>query len=207
MVIVCICGASGSGKTSLAKNIESKLGVNKIKAQVLALDSYYITRPDLPFEERTLINYDAPTAFDFELLKKDIALLNQNKPITTKAYDYAMHLRHDRDDLIMPPQVLILEGIHSFADNEILNMCDLRIYVDTDLDECLLRRMCRDTKTRDRSVQAIADQYIATVRPMFNQYIRFYRNEADICVIGGGLNDRAVRIVTGCIKSLLDEGK
>lgn len=204
MVLVTICGASGSGKTALADNISAELQKLGVTSRVLALDSYYICRPDLPFSERTLLNYDAPTSFDFDLLKTDLENLRLGKPINMKAYDYGQHLRHDSDALIYPPQVLLLEGIHAFADSEILAQSDLRLYVDTDPDVCIMRRVCRDIQKRDRTVQAIAEQYFNTVKPMFERYIRLYRNDADMCVVGGGHNARAVKVATLYIMSLLN---
>ena len=195
MLLITICGASASGKTALAYNIAGRMKEHNISSLVLGLDSYYICHPELPFEERTLLNYDAPQAFDFPLLKEDINLLMHGKPITTKVYDFGLHLRHDKDTPIYPPEILLLEGIHTFADREILDMSDLRIYVDTDPDVCIVRRMCRDTKSRDRDVDAIAKQYLDTVKPMFDKYIRLYKSEADLCAIGGGFNTRALDVI------------
>lgn len=203
MIIVSICGASGSGKTCLARNLSTNLMQAGFSARVLTVDSYYICHPEMTFSQRTKLNYDAPEAFDFDTLKSDINLLKSGKPITTKLYDYAVHLRNDTNDLIYPPDVLLIEGIHSFANTEILAMSDIRLFVDTDPDVCIVRRMCRDTQKRDRSVQAIAEQYLDTVKPMYDKYIRFYRNNADLCVVGGGKNARAINIVSHYIMSLI----
>ena len=204
MILIAICGASASGKTSLAQNIVNSLNKSGKKSMILSIDSYYICHPELPFSERTLLNYDAPESFDFTLLKSDIARLSGGKPITTKCYDFGLHLRHDTDELIYPPDVLVLEGIHTFADKELLSKCDLKLYVDTDSDVCIVRRMCRDTKKRDRTVDAIAAQYLDTVKPMFDQYIRLYKNDADLCVVGGGHNEKAVSCICTYILSLFN---
>ena len=203
MLTVIICGASGSGKTSLANNIAKEMEASSVTAQVIMLDSYYKCHPELSFDERTKLNYDAPYSFDFDLLKSDIELLRKGIGITTKKYDYASHLRRDTNDIIAPPQVLILEGIHSFADEEILNSCDLRVYVDTDTDVCVLRRIRRDMKKRDRTVDSIIEQYLDTVKPMLDKHIKQYKADADICVVGGGQNKRAIKVITQYINSLI----
>lgn len=203
MLLITVCGASASGKTALSANISKYLNSVGIKAHVLELDSYYICHPELPFSERTLINYDAPTSFDFPLLKSDLKALMGGSHITTKKYDYDQHLRHDTDDPIYPPQVLILEGIHTFADPDILAHSDLRVYVDTDPDECIVRRMCRDKISRGRDVDDIARQYLDSVKPMYDRYIRLYKKDADICAVGGGKNARAVDLIVCYIKEKL----
>lgn len=203
MIIVTICGASGSGKTLLSNNICNELRKRGISCNIISLDAYYIHNADLSFDERTLINYDSPDAFDFSLLKTDIDLLVNNNSITKKRYDYSRHIRIDSSEQIKPTSVLIIEGIHSFADKTLLDKSDLRIFVDTDPDVCIVRRMCRDIKSRNRTVDKIADQYLSTVKPMFDKYIRLYRNDADICVVGGGNNIKAVNIAAVYISSII----
>ena len=200
MLFIGICGASGSGKSTLAQELVRDIGASSV---VVNQDAYYLDHPDLTFEERTLLNYDEPEIFDHDLFLEDIKLLLDGKPITRKAYDYALHRRADTDELIDPPEVLIIEGIHVFYDERLCELMFLKLYMSVEPDICLLRRISRDIKDRGRQIDNIAAQYLATVKPMYDRYIRNYIHEADVVVMRGGKNARIVSILAGYLQSQL----
>ena len=168
MILIGICGASGSGKSTLADALANRLGD---RCLVIQQDCYYRDHPDLSFTERAKLNYDEPGIFDHDLLLHDMNTLISGQPITRKAYDYTQHRRADTDELIYPHDVVILEGIHCFFDPRLMKLMFLKLYMKVDADICLLRRIERDILERGRSIDSISDQYRATVRPMFSQYI------------------------------------
>ena len=194
MIIVGICGASGSGKSTLAKRIKDSLACS---CTIIGQDCYYRNFPDLPFSERIKLNYDEPDIFDFDELLNDIALLESGKPITTKGYDYVKYQRADTPDvLIPPPEVLVLEGIHMFYDKRLCDKMALKVYLHVDVDICLLRRIKRDIKARGRSIDNIAEQYLETVKPVYEKYIVNYINDADFAVMRGGKNKMAIDAIS-----------
>lgn len=200
MLFIGICGASGSGKSTLADSLSAALGD---RCMVLQQDCYYKDQSHLPFEERCLLNYDEPSIFDHDMLLADVKALMAGQSITRKGYDYANHRRADTEDMIAPPDVLILEGIHCFHDERLLELMYLKLYMNVDADICLLRRIERDITERGRSIDSISDQYRRTVRPMFEQYIRNYINLADVIVARGGKNARIVEILAGYVSDEL----
>ena len=200
MLFIGICGASGSGKSTLANDLKKRLGD---RCCVIQQDAYYRDHPHLTFEERALLNYDEPGIFDHDLLLADIRTLMDGKPVTRKQYDYAEHRRRDTEELIQPHEVMILEGIHSFHDERLLELMFLKLYVSVEPDICLLRRIQRDITERGRDIDGIAAQYLNTVKPMYDKYIRNYVNEADVIVAKGGKNARIVDILAGYVKDEL----
>ena len=194
MIIVGICGASGSGKSTLAKRIKDSLACS---CTIIGQDCYYRNFPDLPFSERIKLNYDEPGIFDFDELLADIDLLESGKPITAKGYDYVNYERADAPDvLIPPPEVLVLEGIHMFYDKRLCERMSLKVYLHVDVDICLLRRIKRDIKARGRSIDNIAEQYVDTVKPVYEKYIANYINDADFAVMRGGKNKMAIDAIS-----------
>ena len=202
MIFIGICGASGSGKSTLADSLAAALGD---RCLVLQQDCYYRDHSHLPFEERSHLNYDEPSIFDHDTLLADVQALMNGQPITRKGYDYAHHRRADSQELIFPPDVLILEGIHCFHDPRLLELMYLKLYMNVDADICLLRRIERDILERDRSIDSISEQYRSTVRPMFEKYIRNYINLADVIVARGGKNARIVEILAGYVSDELNK--
>ena len=169
MIFIGICGASGSGKSTLAREITRDIGASVV---VLQQDSYYTNHPDMTFEERPKLNYDEPEIFDHAALYEDVSSLLSGQNIKRKAYDFSLHARCDTDEVIEPADVLILEGIHAFYDRRLLDKMFLKLYVSVDPDICLLRRIKRDIKDRGRDIDSIARQYLDTVKPMYEKYIR-----------------------------------
>lgn len=194
LIIVGICGASGSGKSTLAKRIADSLACT---CTIIGQDCYYRNFPDLPFEKRIKLNYDEPEIFDFDEMFHDVEKLLHGEAITTKGYDYTNYLRADSPDvLIQPPEVLILEGIHMFYDKRICDLMSLKVYLHVDVDVCLLRRIKRDIKVRGRNIDNIAEQYMETVKPVYEKYIEGYINDADFAVMRGGKNKMAIDAIS-----------
>lgn len=200
MLFIGICGASGSGKSTLAQALCEKLGD---RCYVIQQDAYYFDHPNLTFEERTLLNYDEPEIFDHDLLLADVKKLIAGEPITRKAYDYADHRRADKDELIYPHEVMILEGIHCFHDERLCELMYLKLYMKVEPDICLLRRIQRDIKERGREIDGISMQYLTTVKPMYDKYIRNYVEHADVIVAHGGKNARIVDILAGYVQDAM----
>ena len=204
MLFIGVCGASGSGKSTLAEALKNKLGD---RCYVIQQDAYYTDHPDMTFEERAVLNYDEPEIFDHDLLLADIEALMAGKCITRKRYDYAEHRRCDSDELIAPHEVVILEGIHCFHDQRLCDKMYLKLYMKVEPDICLLRRIQRDINERGREIDGISMQYLSTVKPMYDKYIRNYVSEADVIVAHGGKNARIVEVLAGYVQDALREEK
>jgi uridine kinase len=198
-MIIGISGASGSGKSLLAKTIVTELGSDQVV--IIDEDSYYKHRDDLTFEQREKINYDHPDAFDHSLLHEHLSSLQNGDSVEVPLYDYTQHLRSDKTRTIGQHTIIVLEGILLFDDPKLRELMDIRIFVDTPLDVCLIRRIQRDVFERDRSLDAILEQYANTVRPMFLQFIEPSKRYADLIVPRGGAN----RIAIDCIKAKMRE--
>ena len=204
MLIIGICGASGSGKSTLARELSSRL---QGRCVYLKQDSYYRDHPNMTFEERERINYDEPEAFEHGTLLEDLRALRAGRPITTKNYDYTQHRRCDSTERIEPADVVLLEGIHVFYDAAVRDMMDFKIFVQVDPDVCLLRRVKRDVRDRGRSIESVYRQYLESVKPMYEHYIRNYIEYADLIVARGGKNARIVDILAHYINSGMIETK
>lgn len=203
MLIIGICGASGSGKSTLANELAQRL---EGRCVYLKQDSYYKDHPDMSFEEREHVNYDEPQAFEHSALLEDLRSLRDGQTITAKEYDYTQHRRCDSDELIHPADVVLIEGIHVFYDPAVREMLDFKIFIQVDPDVCLLRRVKRDIRDRGRSVESVYHQYLDTVKPMYEKYIRNYVEDADLIVAHGGKNARIVDMLAHYINSgLLNE--
>ena len=200
MIFIGICGASGSGKSTLAQELTRDLGKRCV---VLQQDAYDLDQSHRPFEERVKINWDEPAIFDHDLLYQDVCALMEGKSIRRRGYDYTRHARCDTDEVIQPADVLVLEGIHCFYDQRLLEKMFLRLYISVEPDICLLRRIQRDINERGRAIDNISDQYLSTVKPMYDRYIRNYVQDADVVVMRGGKNARIVDILSGYVKSQL----
>lgn len=196
MIIIGICGASGSGKSTLAKEIKNSLDCDTV---IIGQDCYYKDQSYKPFEERVVTDYDDPEIFDYKELIADMNALSEGRPITKKGYDYANHVRADSDELIQPPDVVILEGIHVFYDRELMDRMSLKVYMHVDSDMCLLRRMLRDTSERGREIEGVAAQYVKTVKPWYDEVISKYIRKADFAVMRGGKNQRAIDAISAYI--------
>ena len=199
MLFIGICGASGSGKSTLAEELATL--VNK-SILIINQDAYYFDHPDLSFEQRCAINYDEPSVFDHDLLLSDVTALLSGRRVGKKHYDYARPARADpEDEFLEPHDVIIVEGIHAFYDPRLRAMMDLKLYMHVESDICLLRRIQRDINERGRAIDNISLQYVTTVKPMFDQYVRNYEQYADVIVAGGGKNAKITEILAGYINN------
>ncbi len=200
-IIIGIAGPSASGKSLLATTIVDELGTSEVK--VLPEDSYYKDRSDIPLEERAKINYDHPDAFDHELLYNHLKLFSQGKAINVPKYDFAQHCRADVTISIDSHTILVLEGIMLFVDSKLREMMDIRIFMDTPLDTCFIRRLRRDMEHRGRTLESVLTQYESTVRPMYLQFIEPSKRYADIIVPRGGENRIAIDMIKAKMRELL----
>jgi len=203
MLLIGICGASGSGKSTLAMELCRSIGKGSM---IINHDSYYRDHPLLTFEQRALLNYDEPEIFDHDLFLSDVRALLDGKPITHKEYDYSRHCRADRAEWIYPSDVLVVEGIHIFYDKRLCDLMFLKLYMSVEPDICLLRRITRDINERGRAIDNISNQYLATVKPMYDRYVRNYIELADVIVAHGGRNARIVDILAGYVRHELGAG-
>ena len=197
--VIGIAGGSGSGKSTFAKRLKERFPDD---IALVSCDNYYLARDDMSFEERTKLNYDSPDAFEFDLMIRQIMDLKEGKNILCPVYDFSRHTRSDRVLEIPAKPVILIDGILIFAEPKLRQIMDMRIYVETDADERILRRARRDMIERGRDLDGIIDQYLATVKPMHNQYVEPTKAFADI-IINGGMNDRAYDLVKNKIQRIL----
>lgn len=190
--IVGVAGGTASGKTSVAGKIVRAL---QSDAVLLDLDAYYRDLSDLPFEERRVFNFDHPDAFDFALIERHVDRLLERKPIEKPTYSFTEHVRLKQTLEVAPANVVILEGILVLDRKSLRDRCDVKIYVDTDDDVRLVRRLMRDIKDRGRSFDSVVEQYFKTVRPMHHGFIEPSKRFADLIIPHGGDNEVAIQMV------------
>lgn len=201
ILVIGIAGGSGSGKTTLMKNIiESFTDM----VTVISHDNYYKRHDELTYEQRCLLNYDEPEAFDTDLMVSQLARLRRGEAIDCPVYDFTVHNRSDEILRIVPKQVIIVEGILIFADPALRELMDIRIYVDTDADIRLCRRIKRDVNKRGRSLESVLMQYQQTVKPMHEKHVEPSKKYANIIVPEGGKNKVALDMIIGCIQRHLE---
>ena len=202
-VVIGVTGGSGSGKTSVTKAIYETLKDHSIL--VLEQDYYYKDQSDLPFEERLKTNYDHPLAFDNDLLIEHIEKLLRYEPIDKPVYDYSLHTRSKEIIEVEPKDVIILEGILVLEDERLRNLMDIKLFVDTDADIRIIRRMSRDIKERGRTLDSVIEQYTNVVRPMHNQFIEPTKRYADVIIPEGGQNHVAIDLMVTKIQTILEQ--
>lgn len=200
-VIIGIAGGTGSGKSTFTNRLKEAFGDD---VAVLYHDNYYRAQDDIPFEERKKVNYDHPDAFETEFLLRQLKELKEGKSIRCPVYDYAQHNRSDKTVTVEPRKVILLEGILVLADEKLRNLLDIKVYVEADADERILRRIIRDVKERGRDIEGVANQYLTTVKPMHYLYVEPTRALADF-VINSGMNQVAFEIVKNHIEKLLNQ--
>ncbi len=201
-MIIGVAGGTGSGKTTFANKIKT---VFKKDAIILSHDHYYKSNANLSFEEREMLNYDHPNAFDTDLLIRHLKALKNNEPIYRPKYSFVDHTRCRDTVKVMPKKLILVEGILIFENIELCNLMDIKVYVDTDPDVRILRRLKRDVCQRGRDMQSVIAQYLSTVKPMHEQFVEPSKKRADIIVPQGGYNRVALDMVLERIRPIMVE--
>lgn len=198
-IVIGIAGGTGSGKSTFTNRLKAEF---KDDVAVIYHDNYYHRQDELPFEKRKKVNYDHPEAFETDLLLTQLQLLKDGNAVECPVYDYSQHNRSQDTMTIQPRKVILLEGILVLADEQLRELLDIKIYVEADADERILRRVIRDVKERGRDIEGVAEQYLTTVKPMHYLYVEPTRPLADI-VINSGKNETAFQLVRNYIKIIL----
>ena len=200
--VVGIAGGSACGKTTIVNRIKENFGDDIV---VISHDSYYKAHDELDYDDRAKLNYDHPSSFDTDRMVEDIKNLKENKEIRVPVYDYTIHNRSMETIKVSPKKVVIIEGILILENKDLRDLMDIKVYVDTDADERLMRRMKRDMIERARSVESVLQQYAETVKPMHEQFVEPSKKYADIIVPEGGYNRVALEMIINRIDSIIKE--
>ena len=204
ILVIGIAGGTGSGKTTLTNQIAAMF---KEHVTVLTHDNYYKAHNDMDYDERSRLNYDHPNAFDTALMIEHLKALKNNESILCPVYDYTIHNRSNDTITIHPNKVIIVEGILIFENKELCDLMDIRIFVDTDADLRIIRRIKRDVLERARSLESVTNQYIETVKPMHEQYVEPSKRNANIIVPENSYNQPAMEMLQNYILSFLNKHK
>ena len=202
-IIIGISGGTGSGKTTVAKEVRRHFPEESVV--VIHHDSYYKDRSPLSPAERERINYDHPDSFDNKLMIEHLRTLKEGQPVEKPTYDYETHTRKNETIRVRPANIILIEGILVLADELLRDLMDIKIYVDTDADERFIRRLKRDIVERGRKVDQVIEQYLKTVRPMHLQFVEPSKRYADVIIPEGGLNLVAVDLIVTKIRDILDQ--
>ena len=201
ILVIGIAGGTGSGKTTLMKRLLERFGND---VTVLSHDNYYYRRDDMPFEERCKVNYDEPAALETDLMTQHLDALRHGQAIDCPVYDFAQHNRSDKTTRIEPKPVIIVEGILIFENKPLRDLMDIKIFVDTDADIRLCRRIRRDVRERGRTLESVIEQYQTTVKPMHEKYVEPSKRYAHLVVPEGGKNAVALEMIEGRIQRHLE---
>ena len=202
-MVIGIAGGTGSGKTTLTLRLKERFGDN---VSILYHDNYYKSHSSMSYEERTRLNYDHPDAFDTCRMIADLEALRRGEAIESPTYDYTIHDRAAETIRVLPTKVVIVEGILIFENPRLRELMDIKIFVDTDADVRILRRITRDVKERGRSLDSVVSQYLTTVKPMHEQFVEPSKRFADIVVLEGGHNVVALDLIIQRVKSHVEGG-
>ena len=197
-----IAGGTGSGKTTITRRLQKRFGGDVC---TLYHDNYYRSRDDIPFEERRRLNYDEPAAFETELLIRQLRELKAGKTIRCPTYDFAAHNRAADTLTVRPAPVILVEGILIFESEPLCRELDIKVFVDTDADVRILRRIVRDVRDRGRSLESVVNQYLTTVKPMHERYVEPSRRRADVIIPEGGKNEVAMSLLFARVRAFLSE--
>lgn len=200
-IVIGVAGGTGSGKTTLAHKIKEAFGDQVV---MLSHDYYYKSNSHLPFEERLKLNYDHPNSFDTDLLIEHVRQLKEGKTIYHPVYSFVEHTRLEETVETEPTKVILVEGILIFENQELCDLLNIKVFVDTDADVRILRRLLRDVQERGRDMNSVVDQYINTVKPMHEQFVDPSKKRADIIIPEGGFNSVALEMLLERIRTFLD---
>lgn len=200
-LIIGIAGGSGSGKSTVARNVADAL--TALSVAFIDMDAYYRNFAELSLDERRRVNWDHPDAFDYDLLTDHLARLSDRKPIDKPVYDFVTHLRSPEFVTVQPSDVIVIDGILLFVDERARELCDVKVFVDADADIRLIRRIERDISTRGRPLAEIIEQYLSTVQPMHLQFVEPSKRYADVIVPRGGHNAVAIEMIVAKIRQRL----
>jgi uridine kinase len=203
-LIIGIAGGSGSGKSTVARNVAELLTTSSVA--FIDMDAYYKNFPELTLDERRRLNWDHPDAFDYDLLCRHLEALSRREAIEKPEYDFVTHLRRPQTIRIEPADVVVIDGILLFVDDHVRELCDVKVFVDADADIRLIRRLQRDTRDRGRPLDEIIDQYLSTVQPMHLQFVEPSKRYADVIVPRGGHNAIAIEMIVAKIQRRLASG-
>ena len=195
--VIGIAGGTGAGKTTVARLVGRRVGESVTR---IPLDNYYEDQSHLPMAEREAANYDHPDAFEWELVREQVSALLDGESVDMPTYDFEIHNRTDETVRVDPTSVLIVEGIFALYDADVRDLCDLRLYVETDADVRILRRIERDVIERGRDLEGVIEQYLSTVKPMHERYVAPTRNHADL-IVPEGANSVAVNVLEERIRA------
>lgn len=200
VMVIGIAGGTGSGKTTITKKMIQHFGSD---VSVIHHDNYYKAHHDMSYEERSKLNYDHPDSFDTDMLVEAVKELKRGHSVVCPVYDYTVHDRSDKTVTVNPAKVVIVEGILIFSCKELCRQMDIKIYVDTDADVRILRRIMRDVRDRGRSLDSVVNQYLSTVKPMHEQFVEPSKRNADIIIPEGGHNLVAMEMVMERVRAHL----
>ena len=200
VMVIGIAGGTGSGKSTITRRLMQRFG-NDVTA--ISYDNYYKEQHEIPFEERIKVNYDHPDAFDTERFLKDLRALKAGRTVQCPVYDFSIHDRLEQTKTVRPAKVILVEGILIFASQELCDEMDIRLFVDTDADVRILRRIVRDVRDRGRSLESVVNQYLNTLKPMHEQFVEPSKKRADIIIPEGGHNLVALDMIMERVRAHL----
>ena len=201
VTVIGVAGGTGSGKSTLVKRLQEAFSCEDVAT--LCHDYYYKAHPELSYEERTKLNYDHPDAFDTDMLVEHIRALKNGEVIERPVYSFVEHNRTNERVVVKPSKVIIIDGILIFENKELRDQMDIKVFVDTDADLRLARRILRDVRERGRSMESVINQYTTTVKPMHEQFVEPSKKYADVIIPEGGFNSVAVQMLIQNIRSLI----
>ncbi len=203
ITVIGVAGGTGSGKSTLVKRLQEAFKDDVVAT--ICHDYYYKAHPELTYEERTKLNYDHPKAFDTDMMVEHIKALKNNVPIERPVYSFVEHNRTEEKVTVKPSKVIIVDGILIFENKELRDLMDIKVYVDTDADIRLARRILRDVRERGRSMESVITQYTSTVKPMHEEFVEPSKKYADVIIPEGGFNSVAVSMLIHNIRSLIEK--
>lgn len=203
VTVIGVAGGTGSGKSTLVKRLQEAFRSEDVAT--ICHDYYYKAHPELTYQERTQLNYDHPQAFDTDMMVEHIRALKNNVPINHPVYSFVEHNRTDESVLVKPSKVIIIDGILIFENKELRELMDIKVFVDTDADLRLARRILRDVRERGRSMESVINQYTTTVKPMHEEFVEPSKRYADVIIPEGGFNSVAVQMLIQNIRSIVEK--